>query len=159
MGERTPEEIVSGLLQVSVGDTVKTVPTLPIKHVPEWARLLDALTPSTAKIDPRDGFTAIATVTMSAFLDLVVAYDRTGALGGREWLEEHADAQQLKAAAVQMAENAFPLGDGASVVAQMIATMLVPLAAASNPTNSTNGASRNGASPRKRSARSSTRSS
>lgn len=158
MAERTAEEIVSGLLQISVGGIVKTVPTLPIKHVPDWARLLDALTPSSASVDLEQGFSTIATVSLNGLLDLVVAYDRTGALGGREWLEEHADAQQLRAAAVAMAENAFPLGDGASVVAQMIATLLVPLAVASNPTNSTSGASRNGASPRTRSARSSTRS-
>ena len=159
MTERSEEEVLSGLLQVSVGGIVKAMPTLPIKYVAEWAQLLDALTPSTAEIDPREGFTLIARVTLAGLLDLVVAYDRTGALGGREWLEEHADAQQLRAAAVAMAANAFPLGDGAAVVAQMLAKMLVPPDAESNPPNSTSGPSRNGASRRTRSARNSIRSS
>jgi len=162
MAERTEEEVLSGLLQVSVGGIVKTVPTLPIKHVAEWAKLLDALTPSEPTTDPREGFTLIARVTAAGLLDLVVAYDRTAALGGREWLEENADAQQLKAAAVQMADNAFPLGDGASVVGQMLATMLgqaAPKDAPSDPASSTSGASPTGGSPRKRSARNSTRNS
>jgi hypothetical protein len=166
VAERSAEEIVSGLLQVSVGGTVKPVPTLPIKYVAEWAKLLDALTPSTPAADPREGFTLIARVTTAGLLDLVLAYDRTGALGGREWLEEHADAQQLKAAAVQMADNAFPLGDGASVVGQMLATMVgqaapkdEPKAGPSGLPSSTSGVSRNGASRRKRSGRVSIRNS
>jgi hypothetical protein len=163
MTERTEEEVLSGLLQVSVGGIVKPMPTLPIKYVPEWAQLLDALTPTEPSGDPREGFTLIARVTLAGLLDLVVAYDRTGALGGREWLEEHADAQQLKAAAVQMAGNAFPLGDGASVVAQMLSKMLFPPDGSPilfppdvvlTRESSTNGASRNGASRRKRSGRS-----
>lgn len=156
MAERSPEEVVSGLLRISVGGTTKEVPTLPIKYVADWARLLDALTPTEPAADPREGFTLIARVTVDGLLDLVVAYDRTGALGGREWLQEHADAQQLKAAAVQMADNAFPLGDGASVVGKMLATMIgqaAPKDEPSDPQSSTNGASRNGASRRKRSGR------
>jgi len=156
--ERSPEEIVSGLLQIAVGGISKEMPTLPIKYVAEWAKLLDALTPSKPAADPREGFTLIARVTTAGLLDLVLAYDRTGALGGREWLEEHADAQQLKAAAVQMADNAFPLGDGASVVGSMLAKMIgsaAPKDAPSDPGSSTNGASPSGASRRKRSARSS----
>jgi hypothetical protein len=158
MSERTEEEVLSGLLQISVGGITKAVPTLPIKYVAEWAKLLDALTPTEPATDPREGFTLIAKVTTAGLLDLVLAYDRTGALGGREWLEEHADAQQLRAAAVQMADNAFPLGDGASVVGQMLATMIgkaAPKDDSSEPPSSTNGASLNGVSRRRRSAPSS----
>lgn len=158
MAERTPEEVVSGLLQISVGGIVKAVPTLPIKYIADWAKLLDALTPTAPAEDPREGFVLIARVTTAGLLDLVLAYDRTSALGGREWLEEHADAQQLKAAAVQMADNAFPLGDGASVVGQMLAKMIGQAAPKDEPSDqpsSTSGASKNGASRRRRSGRSS----
>ena len=154
MAERSAEEIVSGLLQISVGGTVKPVPTLPIKYIAEWAKLLDALTPTRPADDPREGFTLVARVTTEGLLDLVVAYDRTGALGGREWLEEHADAQQLQAAAIQMTGNAFPLLNGANVVGQMLGAMIksaTPKDEPSDPASSTNGASRNGASRRKRS--------
>jgi len=34
-------------------------------------------------------------MTMDAMVDALVAYDATGALGGKEWLEEHLDPRQL----------------------------------------------------------------
>ena len=46
--DRTEEDILSGVLRISVGGIVKAVPTLPIKYIPEWAAVLDAKTPSTA---------------------------------------------------------------------------------------------------------------
>jgi hypothetical protein len=160
MAERSEEEVASGLLLVSVGGVVKSMPTLPIKHIPEWAKLLDAVTPSgIAASNPDDGFGLIARVTNTALLDLVVAYDRTGALGGREWLEENADPAELKAAAVQMADNAFPFGEAAAVIGTAVMTRVGQAAAASDPPSSTNGPSPTGASARKRSARASTRSS
>ena len=160
MAERSEEEIASGLLQISVGGVVKSMPTLPIKYIPEWAKLLDAVTPSgIATPDPDEGFSLIARVTNAGLLDLVVAYDRTGALGGREWLEENADPAELKAAAVQMAGNAFPFGEAAAVIGTMVTTRIGQSVAPSVPPNSTNGHSSTGASRPNRSARRSTRSS
>lgn len=158
MVERSDEDAITRVLRISVGGVVKTMPTLPIKLIPEWAKLLDALTPSTATGDPSEGFTLIARVTLGGLLDLVVAYDRTGALGGREWLEEHADPAELKAAAEAMAGNAFPFGQAGAVIASMVTT-IIRAAVPSEPPSSTNGSSTSGASTRKRSARASTRSS
>ena len=164
MAERSEEEVATGVLQISVGGVVKAMPTLPIKHIPEWAKLLDAVTPSgIAASDPEEGFTLIARVTLAGLLDLVVAYDRSGALGGREWIEEHADPAEMKAAAVQMADNAFPFGEAAAVIGTMVATRIRQATASpddpSDPPSSTKPSSTNGASTRKRSARASTRSS
>lgn len=160
METRSPEEVATGLLRISVGGVVKMMPTLPIKHIPEWAQLLDALTPSAVTPgDPSEGFTLIAKVTLAGLLDLIVAYDRTGALGGREWLEENADPAELKAAAEQMAGNAFPFGQAAAVIGSMVAALLGQWAVRSEPPSSTSGSSRNGVSTRKRPGRASTRSS
>jgi len=159
MAERSEEDVASGVLRIPIGSVVKTMPTLPIKHIAEWATLLDALTPSSvAPGDPDEGFTLIASVTLSGLLDLVVAYDRTSALGGREWLEENADPSELKAAAEQMAGNAFPFGEADAVIASMVMTRLGQ-AVRSEPPSSTNGSSPTGTSTRKRSVRASTRSS
>jgi hypothetical protein len=154
MAERTEEEIVTGLLRVSVGGVVKPVPTLKIKHIPEWAAVLDARTPSTAaSANPAEGFTFVAQITISGLLDLVLAYDRTGALGGREWLEENADPTELREAALAMAGNAFPFGEGAGVVGRMLMDLIKQAVAPSPPPKSTNGRSPGGVSTRKRSAR------
>ena len=160
METRNPEDVATGVLRIAVGGVVKEMPTLPIKYIPEWAKLLDAMTPSAfAAGNPDEGFTLIARVTNAGLLDLVVTYDRTGALGGREWLEEHADPAELKAAAVQMASNAFPFGEAGAVIGTMVSTRIRQLVAPSEPPSSTKRASTNGASTRKRSARVSTRSS
>jgi hypothetical protein len=168
MPERTPEQVLSGLLEIQVGGTTKAVPTLKIAQIAEWAKLLDEQTPSSV-IDPDKGFTTIAQITMDGLLDLITAYDRTAQLGGREWLTENADPQQLRAALTQMVGNAFPLGDATGMVGQMlvasqtVAGMLgarMLRAVQSGLPNSTNGASPTGTSPRpNRSARRSTRSS
>ena len=160
MTERSEGDVATRVLRITVGGVVKAMPTLPIRHIPEWAQMLDALTPSTALAgDPENGFTLISRVTLGSLLDLILAYDRTGALGGREWLEEHADPAELKAAAEAMAGNAFPFGQAAAVIGLMVSTRIGQSVAASAPPSSTNGSSPTGGSTRTRSARVSTRSS
>jgi hypothetical protein len=55
-------------------------------------------------------------------LELIVAYDRTSALGGREWLEEHAWPRELGPIFTACVEAVFPFdrragGPGGSAVA------------------------------------------
>jgi hypothetical protein len=150
--ERSDEEVVTGLLRISVGGIVKMMPTLPIKYIEAWAEVLDAKTPHAESADPTRGFTFVARITLGGLLDLVLAYDRTGALGGREWLEEHADPAELRDAALAMAGNAFPFGQGAGVVGRMLMDQITQAVGPSPQTKSTNGASPTGASTRKASA-------
>jgi hypothetical protein len=154
---RTEEEVLSGLLQVSVGGMAKAVPTLKVVHVAEWGRLLAPA--SVGKVPTEWTMSDVASIsgqTAERLLDLIVAYDRTGALGGREWLAEHADPAQLHAIVVQMVGNAFPL---AVDPAALLGLMLLRSAVASDQPSGTNGASTNGPSPRTPSARRSTRTS
>ena len=152
--DRTEEDILSGVLRISVGGIVKAVPTLKANHVDEWGRSLvvgpDAKVPSEWTMTDVAGLSG---ATTERLIDLCVAYDRTGALGGREWLGENADPAQLHAAVVLMTGNAFPLADDP---AALLGLMLLRSAVPSGPPNSTNGSSTNGASTRKRSGRAST---
>jgi len=175
--ERTPEDLAAGILRIAIGGSVKAVPTLPIKDIPAWAELLDELTPSMPPApaddglgddrpddelppadDPR-GYQTLTKATTESLLRIVTAYDRTGALGGREWLEEHADLFQLKTAAEQMAANAFPLGEGDVMIAQVLLAQIMRGAVPSPRPSSTNGASPTGTRRPNRSERRSTRSS
>jgi hypothetical protein len=165
--DRTPEDIASGVLRIAIGGSVKPVPTLPLKHIPAWAALLDELTPDApagepspdAPADDNHGYELLAKATAATLLTIVTAYDRTGALGGREWLEENADLSQLKIAAEQMASNAFPLGEGDMMVARLLWAQISRVAVPSGPPSSTSGASPTGTGAPTRSARRSTRSS
>ena len=157
---QTDEDRISGVLRLRFGTTEREVPTLPLRPAREWQRRVSALSggfglPSLADWDGLD-VGRFANLTTDALLDLAVAYDRTGALGGREWLEENADPAEVYEAVVAMAENAFPfVRDGRSVLATMVAQATL---ASSRPESSTNGRSARGASTPGRSRKHSTES-
>ena len=160
MTTRSPEDVLAGVLRIAVGGVEKLVPTLPIRATREWQAGLASGEPRFAPDDAAD-WTAVEAsefsgLTLDVILDIVVAYDRTGALGGREWLEEHADPAQLHRAAEQMAEVAFPFAEDArALLAALVANRVV----ASTPRNSTSGPSPIGDLRRKPSRRPSTRAS
>jgi hypothetical protein len=160
MTERSAEDVLAGVLRVAVGGQEKLVPTLPIKATREWQAAL-AAGPGRFHPDNLEDWTPtdaseFSSLTLDVILDIVVAYDRTGALGGREWLEEHADPAQLYAAAGQMAEVAFPFADDTKL---LLAALVVRSVVGSPAPSSTNGRSPIGASTRARSRRVSTRAS
>ena len=161
MAEQTPEDAAVGILRIGIGGFVREVPTLKAKYVGSWAEqvLLMDQEGHAVKIKPLEDWTAfdvaqLAGPALDRVIELIVAYDRTGALGGREWLEENADPPQLQTALTQMLGNAFPLADSPEVLA---ATVMGQAAAGSTPPSSTNGASPTGTSTRTRSGRGSTR--
>ena len=159
MAERTEEEVVTGLLRISIGGVVKMMPTLKAKWIDTWGELVAASAEGAPK--PLGEWTMqdvarLSGQTVRRVIDLIVAYDREGALGGREWLEEHADPQELHAALVQMMGNAYPLADDPAGLTSLV---IISGVVGSGQPSSTNGASGTGTGTRKRSARASTRSS
>ena len=133
---------------------MREVPTLKAKYIGKWGALF-----AVAGDGPIGDWTMDDVVTFSEgsverLVELVVAYDVTGALGGREWLEEHADPAQLNAALILMIGNAFPLADPDTLASLTLARAAVQSVRAS----STNGASPRGTSTRTKSERASTRS-
>lgn len=161
MTTRKPEDVVAGVLRIAVGGQERLVPTLPIRATREWqAEIAKGPAGFTVPVDDDDWSAATLSeftgFTLEAILDIVVAYDRTGALGGREWLEEHADPAQLYAAASQMAEVAFPF---ATDIPMVLAALVVRQVAVPSQASSTSGPSRTGASTRARSKSASTRAS
>ena len=158
---RTPEDILAGVLRIAVGGVEKIVPTLPLRATREWqARIGTGPSGFSVPVTVDDWTAAnvseFAGLTVDTILDLVVAYDRTGALGGRDWLEENADPAQLYAAAEQMAEVAYPFADN---VRLLLAALVVRTVVGSPSPKSTNGRSPTGASTRRRSKSASTRTS
>ena len=161
MVTRSPEDVLAGVLRIAVGGVERIVPTLPLRATREWQAKLAAGPSGFSVPVTEDDWTAanvseFAGLTLDTVLDMVVAYDRTGALGGREWLDENADPAQLYAAAEQMAEVAYPFADN---VRLLLAALVVRTVVGSPSLKSTNGRSPTGASIRSRSKRASTRTS
>lgn len=90
--ERTPEDRASGVLRITLGNVTKRVPTLKLTAADEWATTVANLPDG----DLTDG------ALERARLEAVLAYDVTGALGGREYVEDHADWDQIYVAFQQM---------------------------------------------------------
>jgi hypothetical protein len=160
MDSRSPEDVLAGVLRISVGGVEKIVPTLPIRATREWQASLaegpGAFTPADADDWTPVEASEFSGLALEAVLGIVVSYDRTGALGGREWLEEHADPAQIYAAAGQMADVAFPFADDTRV---LLAALVARSVVGSVAPSSTSGRSRSGASTRGRSKTASTRAS
>lgn len=164
--ERAPEDVLAGVLRIRIDGEDRLVPTLKIREVREWVRLVTSKAPGLESAIREDGaipeFGSFVDDTLDTLVELVCAYDKTGALGGPEYLEAHADPAEVFEASRQMGEVAFPFVRDLRSLRLLIRAELARYlaeAAQSAGTSSTNGRSPSGASTRPRSKIASTRTS
>lgn len=113
--ERSEGEIIGRRLTVRLGGRDKGVPVLPIGPMQEWKAALAERASELARAfgagdDIRD-WAAVKDVALSlgpTLLELLIAYDREAALGGREWLEANATEEEVYEAFKVVAQHAFP---------------------------------------------------
>lgn len=160
MTERSREDVLAGVLHIAIGGVDKEVPTLALRASRDWlaaaASRVDGFRDIFAQEESPETLAVFASASLDTILDVVVAYDTTSALGGREWLEEHADPSQLYGALRQMGAVALPFVNDVRTLLAVLPGLLRP-AVASSSTNSTNGRSSTGASTPARSKSASTR--
>jgi hypothetical protein len=116
MVERTPEDVAAGVLRFTFGGEERTCPTLKLRASREWIRAGVARLPELQAIlggdQTPDNLAALIGLGYDAALEQILEYDRTGSLGGRDWLEEHADPTELFDALRLMGHVALPfVGD------------------------------------------------
>jgi len=134
VAEDNEEEVVHGLLRFTVGDEVRVVPELKWRANRDWQDLLQATfgklasTPS----DTPAGLRAMGDAERS----LVLAYDKTGALGDLD----DATEREIDTIYNRLIEVSFPLAESQTA----IMLTLVRLAAESASASSTNGPSPTG---------------
>lgn len=119
MDTRTPEELAGGFIRVTAGGQERRLPTLKLSGERDW-RLALAKKVGEAQLDLdfdalKEGgdraygaLAPMANLPTDMALDLIVAYDRTAALGGREWLEENCDSAQLYDLLLRILRVVFP---------------------------------------------------
>lgn len=131
------------------------MPTLKIRPERDWkAALLATMAESEIKVDPSllskggdevyQQLAPLANMAGDMILELVVKYDVSGALGGREYLEETADSAQVYAILVKCLKVAFPFVNDLRGAAGEILSLL--RLARSTPSSFTNGHSDTGVS-------------
>ena len=95
LGKRAPEaDVASGVIRITINGQEKVLPTLKIgPFEDEW---LPAQTEVIKRLFEEDREPAeLFKIGMGSLIDAIVAYDTTGALGGREWLRANADHADL----------------------------------------------------------------
>lgn len=129
---RSQEELAGGFLKVVVGGSTRNLPTLKIRAEREWKLLLaSTLGEAQVGIDFEElkkggdstylALAPLANLATDLSLDLLVAYDKDGVLGGRDYLEEHADASEVYRALLKALRVAFPfVTDVRSVINELI---------------------------------------
>lgn len=159
--ERSREDVVAGILRIAVGGSERPIQTLNLRESRGW------LVFACSKIagfrglimgdDSIESLTEFADTSLDTILDVVVAYDKQSMLGGRDWLEEHADPTQLYQAARDMGEVSLPFVHDVRGFLAVFPTLFRQAPDdESAQTKSTNGHSRTGASTRGRSKNAST---
>lgn len=118
---RTEEAALGGFLSLSMDGRQYQVPVLTIERSDAWLRLVADATANVRLPSDDDGGAIVhqlLTASAGAALDLVVAYDRTGVLGGADAIRAAMSKRELRSALETMVTAEDPYGeDGAHSVA------------------------------------------
>jgi hypothetical protein len=108
---RTAEDVLGAILPVQIGGQARILPVLPIGECRAWRTgLASAVDKGIGRMslgDLADGGEVLNAIG-DQVLDLVIAYDASAALGGREYLEKHATDAELYAIFRRLLEVSFP---------------------------------------------------
>jgi hypothetical protein len=109
MTERTEGAALSGTLTVVIDGRARTLPVLKLKQSREWKERLGGVA---AGIEVDDDLAVTigraANLASDVALDLLVAYDRTDVLGGRDAIEEQATDAEVFAALESLVKVTYP---------------------------------------------------
>jgi hypothetical protein len=140
---RTEEQIWSDAIELTLGRVAKHVPPLPARRNRDWKRLLTEK--ATAHLGGRDfdtmgwgGVLELVGGLTDLQVELIVAYDHEGRLGGAEWMLEHASEREIYEAFKRLVVEAHPFLEDAARYPQLLAELLPQLLAmsGSSPTPS-----------------------
>jgi hypothetical protein len=153
---RSEEEIFAGELRLRLGGEEKVIRELRIAELREWRAQFEEAVGGEGKLDLTKPVLAAKQLggVGDDEIDLLLAYDKDGKLGGRAWVEEHATQTDLHRAFRQVQEAAFPFVTDLQSAALQVLTAAPP----ASP-SATNGRSATGASPSTESSKPSPRSS
>jgi hypothetical protein len=112
---RSEEEIFSGTVDVVLGGVSKSMRPLVVTRNEAWQALLAEKAQGRLVAASTDWHAAVAVFAgmTREQVDLLVAYDHEGRLGGPEWILEHATAREIWEAFKRVFWESFPAFDDA----------------------------------------------
>ena len=109
---RADADVVAGTLHMRLGGYDKTLPELTIEENEVWqGKLVTGLAEVLQTMDAvKDWDQAVRLVSRSTplMVDLLIAYDKSGMLGGRDWLRKNATNSELYDAFKEVAVASYP---------------------------------------------------
>lgn len=109
-----PEYVVlaAAPIAVTLGGRERLLPPLSIRANREWKAKLAAAVGQTwvqfGQADDYGHITGLVAGMTDTMLDLLIEYDTSGALGGREWIEDNATDVEVYTAFKEVAAVAYP---------------------------------------------------
>ena len=137
---RPDEEVAAGFISATLGGQARNLPVLSIERNREWKKVYNATVSELGGDAESDDFDAVVDLLSGAIdkmVDLLIAYDETGALGGREWIDKHAtDREVYELLKGPVLQAAFPFG--IDLMAQVLGAIRANMArlAVSSPSTS-----------------------
>lgn len=115
-------------LVLTLGGVERRLPVHNLNQSDEWQQKLAQAIARVELPDTTDGADLVAAfigLPSALLLDAVIAYDLTDAIGGRDWIRDHATERDIYVAFQAMAGETFPyLADARTVVGDRGPTML-----------------------------------
>lgn len=146
---RPDEERAGGFISLAIGADVRQVPVLTIAANRTWKATFEAAVRKVLgrveDVDTLDAVVGVLNDSTDLMIDLLVAYDAGGQLGGRAWIEGHATDDDVYQAMKRVTAAAYPFGiDLARMIPDLraiLATAVMRASAArtSSPPPSTGG--------------------
>ena len=137
---RPDEQVAGGFIALSLGGQPKRLPELKRHRNREWTDLFNRTVTETlgkaGELKDVEDLVQMLTGSMDVMLDLLVAYDESGALGGREWIDHNATDREIYEAMRKVTGAAFPFGNDLLTRIPGIAAMVIQAVISSRSTSS-----------------------
>lgn len=150
---RPDEEVAGGFIVLSVGGQTKHLPELKRYRNREWKALVQRrfaeTLGATREVETFDDVVNLIAGGSDLYVELLVAYDDSGVLGGAEWLDRNATDRDLYFAFKKVASVAFP--ETPDLLTRIPGLVGVVVESLIRSSRSTNGSRRSTAGRRKRS--------
>ena len=152
---RPDEEVAGGYISATLGGQVKRLLVLPRARNRDFQKVyaehIRTTLTNAGKLDDLEDVIEVMSSSIDEMLDVVLTYDESAALGGREWIDAHATDREIYELFKQVTHAAHPFGrDLLAVIPDLRALLLrATLRMAGSP--STSSSRRSTAGNRKRS--------
>ncbi len=110
---RPDEEVAGGYISATLGGQAKSLPVLSVAQNRTWKSQFDTTVTqigASAESDDFDEIVRALSDSIEKMLDLLIAYDQTSSLGGREWIDQHATDREVYETFKKVTDAAFPFG-------------------------------------------------